>query len=175
MDGHMSSQEKCPIYPSMLKAYCSHCQGTTRGSVGNPTFSLKEAQFNGYPVVEVLKDGGAIHMWDSHFQFGQRKAEMLIACVDLLRDFWRSNGDEGDVFVPQLIENRRRGLRIRIYVEKHPDFERSDGETVERSWLRLQALPPDNEHIGLGVLKSRAICEVQDDLRGWLRRQGVPD
>jgi len=42
----MSGQEKCPIYPSMLKAYCSHCHGTGRGTVANPKFSLMEATFN---------------------------------------------------------------------------------------------------------------------------------
>ncbi len=42
----MSDQEKCPIYPSMLKAYCSHCQGTGRGTAAaNPKFSLMEATF----------------------------------------------------------------------------------------------------------------------------------
>jgi hypothetical protein len=161
--------------PSIPKAYCSHCQRTARGTSQNPRFSVKEGHFDGVPVIEVLKDGGSIHMWDSHFRFGQRKAEMLIACVELLRDFWMSNGDEGNVFLSQVVENRRRGLRVRIHVEKHPDFERSDGEMVERSWLRLQALPPDNEHMGLGVMKCRAICEVQEDLRKWLRKTGVLD
>jgi hypothetical protein len=58
-------------------------------------------------------------------------------------------------------------------VEKHPDFERSDGQTVEKSWLRLQALPPDHDHIGLGVMKCRALCELEDELKRWLRKQGV--
>jgi hypothetical protein len=154
----MSDQERCPIYPSMLKAYCSHCQGTGRGTTGKPKFSVREGTYNGYPVVEVLRDGAAIHVWDSHFQFGRRKAEMLLACIEVLRDFWKSNGDESDAFVPRVVENQRRRMRVQIFVEKHPDFERSDGQTIERSWLRLQALPPDDQHIGLGVMKCRAIC-----------------
>src|SRR6267378_2842802 len=104
----MSGQEKCPIYPSMLKAYCSHCQGTGRGTAANPKFSLREATFKGHPVAEILKDGASIHIWDDHFQFGRRKAEMLVACIDVLRDFWRSNGDEDDIFVPRVIENQGR-------------------------------------------------------------------
>jgi len=169
----MSDQEKCPIYPSMLKAYCSHCQGTGRGTAANPKFSLREATFKGHPVAEILKDGASIHMWDDHFQFGRRKAEMLVACIDVLRDFWRSNGDEDDIFVPRVIENQGRRLRIRTHVEKHPDFERSDGQTVEKSWLQLQALPPDDDHIGLGVLKCRAVCELEEELKRWLRKQRV--
>jgi hypothetical protein len=81
----MSDQEKCPIYPSMLKAYCSHCQGIGHGTAANPKFSLSEATFKGHPVVEILKDGASIHMWDDHFQFGRRKAEMLVACIDRTR------------------------------------------------------------------------------------------
>ena len=169
----MRDMEKCPLNSSMLKAYCSHCQGTAPGTRENPKFSLREAELDGCPVVEVLKNGGPIHLWNSHFQFGRRKAEMMIACVDLLRIFWKSKGDEENTFVPQVRENQRRGLLIRIQVEKHPDFERSDGEIVEHSWLRLQALPPDNEHIGLGALKCRAICEVENDLRRWLSSQGI--
>jgi hypothetical protein len=98
---------------------------------------------------------------------------MLVACIDVLRDFWRSNGDEDDIFVPRVIENQGRRLRIRTHVEKRPDFERSDGQTVEKSWLRLQALPPDDDHIGLGVMKCRAVCELEEELKRWLRKQGV--
>ena len=84
----MSDQEKCPIYSSMLKAYCSHCQGTGRGTAAaNPKSSLREATFKGHPVVEILKDGASIHIWDDQFQFGLRKAEMLVACIDVRRDF----------------------------------------------------------------------------------------
>lgn len=171
----MSDQERCPMYPSILKSQCSHCQGTASATPGSPKFSepkfsLKQVHFHGCPGVEILKDGGPVHGWDSQFQFGRRKAEMLIACIDLLRDFCKSDGDREGVFVPQVRENRGRGLRIRVYVEKRPDFERSDGVTVREPWLRLEALPPDDEHIGLGVMKCRAICEVEEDLRRWLRK-----
>ena len=110
-----------------------------------------------------------------HFRFGRRKAEILIACVALLREFGWSTDDERLAFKPQLIENQRRGLRIQIYVQMHPDFEYSTGATIERPWLCLRALPPDNDHVGLGMMKCRAICAVEKDLKHWLQRQGVPD
>lgn len=169
----MAENDKCPLFPSILRIYCSHCQGTARGTRNNPKFSIKRDHFEGFPVIEILKDGGAIHMWDSHFRFGLRKAEVLISCIDVLCDFWRSNGYEEKTFVPRVIENRRRRLAVRIYVELHPDFERSDGETIDRPWLHLQALPPDKEHIGLGVMKCRAVCEVQDDIKEWLGEHGL--
>ena len=165
----MASEERCPKNPSMLKAYCSHCQGTALGTEANPRFSIKESYFDGFPVVEVLKNGGPVHVYDSSFRFGVRKALMLLACTDVLRDFWHSTEDERLAFRPRLIEDKRHGLRVQIYVEMHPDFELSTGATVERPWLRLNALPPDKEHIGLGMMKCRAICEVKEDLKGWLR------
>ena len=72
----------------------------------NPT--LGRQPLKAILVAEILKDGASIHIWDDHFQFGRRKAEMLVACIDVLRDFWRSNGDEDDIFVPRVIENQGR-------------------------------------------------------------------
>ncbi len=187
--GH--GEERCPKYPSMLKAYCSHCQGLERGTADNPQFSLKEDHLDGWPVVEVLKNGGPVGWWDGHFQFGQRKAEMLVACMDILRKFWLSTDDERRAFAPQLVENERRGLRIQVSVEMHPNFELSTGPTIDRPYLLLRALPPDDDQIGLGVTKCRAICAVEEHVEKWLvkqqvrrleervkqlpRKQGVPD
>lgn len=169
----MDDRERCPKNPSMLKAYCSHCQGTQRGTMDNPTYSIKEGLYHGFPVVEVLKNGGSVHMWDSHFRFGLRKAEMLIACSTILREFGWATDDERLAFKSQLIENQRRGLRIQVYIVMHPEFEHSSGETIERPWLRLEALPPDKDHIGLGMIKCRAISAVEADLKRWLARHGV--
>jgi len=169
------NQERCPKNPSMLKAYCAHCQGTERGTAQNPRFSLKEGTYCGYPVIEVLKNGGQVTISDSHFRFGVRKAEMLAASMALLRAFWRSTDAERLHFKPQIIESRLRNLRINVFVEMHPDFELSDGRPIDRPWLRLQALPPDKDHIGLGATKCRAICEVEVELRRWLQKQGLPD
>jgi len=80
----MVGEERCAKYPSMLKVFCSHCQGTILGTRDNPIFSLKEDWYNGFPVVEVLKNGGPIHVYDRNFRFGTRKAQMIIACVEVL-------------------------------------------------------------------------------------------
>ena len=61
-------------------------------------------------------------------------------------------------------------LRVRVFVIWHPCFERSDGEPVDRPYLHLEALPPNSGEIGLGVIKCRAIYELQDELRQWLSR-----
>jgi hypothetical protein len=168
----MPTSETCPLYPSMLKQYCSHCQGTSRATRNNPRFSVKRDSFDGAPMIEIFKDGGAIHLWDSHFRFGLRKAEIVVTCIDVLREFWRSDGAE---FTPRVVANPHRGLRVRVFVELHLDFERSDGELVDRPWLHLQSLTFGNTPtIGLGLLKCRAICEVEADIRTWLCEYGLP-
>ena len=60
----MPDDERCPLNPSLRKIECSHCQGPPRGTHDNPVFSLEEGFFNGFPVVEVLKNGGPVHAWD---------------------------------------------------------------------------------------------------------------
>jgi hypothetical protein len=172
-DDDMPDQEKCPINPSMPKAYCSHCKVPEGGMERNPRFSIRESRFRGNPIVEVLKNGGPIHMWDKHFRFGLRKAEMLLSCIELIREFGSSTDERRLAFQPRVVENQRRGLSIQISVEMYADFEHSSGERVDRPWLCLQALPPDTEHIGIGALKCQAICAVQDDLEAWLRKHRI--
>ena len=169
----MPSEERCPKNPSMPKAYCSHCQGTERGTVSNPKFSIRASYFEGCPVVEVLKDGGPVHKYDDHFRFGIRKAQMLLACVEVLREFWQSTEEQRLAFKPRLIEDQRTRLQVSIFVEMHPDFEYSTGQTVDRPWLRLKVLSFDKEHIGLGMIKCRAVCAVKEDLQRWLKKEGA--
>jgi hypothetical protein len=154
----------------MLKAFCSHCQGLKFGTRENPLFSLREGTYEGYAVVEVLKDGGPVHGYDSNFRFGVRKAQIIVTCLEVLRDFWHASEKARLRFEPRLIQDHDYGLRIQISIEMHPEFELSNGLTVNRPWLRLQALPPDKEHLGLGAIKCRALCAVAPDLVSWLRR-----
>lgn len=171
----MDERERCPKYPSMLKTHCSHCQGTAPGTGEKPRFSLKHGHSHRFPTVEILKNGGPVHVWDKHFRFGPRKAEIIIACVAQLRGFWHSTEDQRLAFEPQVIENQRRGLHIQVFMEMQPDFEHSTGLIIERPWLSLQALRPDSVRIGLGPMKCRAICAVESDLRDWLRECGIPE
>jgi len=156
-------EERCPKYPSMLKSECSHCQGMVRGTASNPHFSLREFEYEGYPMVEVLKNGGQDTPWDEHFQFGERKAEMLIACIDVLRKFWRSTDDQRRAFPPQVVE--KSGLRIQVNVET--EFVHS-GERIYCPFLRLETLSPPAVVKGLGAKKCEAICAVENDLNKWL-------
>ena len=80
----------------------------------------------------------------------------------------RNNARPKLAFRPRVAENRATRLSVEIFVEMQPDFEYSTGQTIDRPWLCLQALPPDHLRIGLGEMKCRAICAVEKDLEVWL-------
>jgi hypothetical protein len=140
----------------------------------NPSdcFSLKEGHFNGHPIIEVLKNGGPVHPFDRHFRFGVRKAQMMLACVNILGEFWRADRGEKLRFETQEITDDRHGVQVRISVEMNPYFIYSTGVRIETPWLHLEALRPPNEHIGLGSSKCRAIFTVKKGLEDWLQQQG---
>lgn len=165
--------ERCPKYPSLPREFCSHCQGTSLGTAENPRFSIKEDfdGAHGYPVLEVLKNGGPIHVRDSHFRFGRRKAEMLLASLPAVREFGWCTEEKRLAFESRIIQDQEFSLVMRVYVEMFPDFEYSTGETIERPWLCLQAMPPETARLGLGMMKCRAVWEAREPLRDWVRRQ----
>lgn len=160
----------------MPKAYCSHCQGAERGTSENAKFSIKELYPNGRPMVEVLKNGGPIHPFGNRFVLDVRKVQLLLSCLPVLSKFYHSSDAERNCFEQELIEDRRFNCKVLIYVEPRQKFQRSTGEVIERPWLMLDELSESNirqTHIGLGALRCRAICEVQQDLRYWLGRVGI--
>jgi hypothetical protein len=95
------AEERCPLNPSMYKRECSHCQGTARGTSQNPNFSAVESFYNGSPVIEVLKNGAAIHAYDLHFRFGCRKARIILACLPEVFAVMNPNFVRGDELIEQ--------------------------------------------------------------------------
>jgi hypothetical protein len=160
--------EYCQKFPSIPKLFCAHCQGTVRATAEHPQFSIVETSYCGYPVIEVLKNGGPIHAHDQHFRFGRRKVEMLLAAMPAIHDFRWCSDEDRLRFEPRLIRDDRGRLGVRIYVEAYPEFEYSTGEIIYRPWLRLDS---GDVHLGLGVMKCWAVWSVRDELRSWLDAQ----
>jgi hypothetical protein len=138
----------------------------------NPEFSIKEDfdEVHGYPVIEILRNGAQIHEYDRHFRFGRRKAKMVLACLPALKKFAWPSDDENLRFQEETFPVPDLGIRVRVFVEVHPDFTRSTGEQITEPWLRLQTVPYDELHLGLGRMKCRAVWSVQDQLRDWMNR-----
>lgn len=166
------TEDRCPKNPSLPRAWCSHCQGFVRGTAQNPHFSIKADLYKGSPVVEVLKNGGPIHPWDSHWVLNRLKVRMILASMKLLRRFWQAADDDERIALDgQFVQNEE--LRIRVCVKMHEDFEDSKGVTVERPWLFLEASPPYKEDVGLGMAKCRAVSATERELAEWLQRYTV--
>lgn len=157
----------------MRVEFCSHCQGRTPVFADSPRYSVVPAfdDVHGFPIIEVLKNGGPVHRYDSHFRFGRRKAELIVACVPLLRDFGWATDEERLRFEPVTVLDETRRKEVHVSVEMQPDFEYSTGETVNRPWLRLAAANFEKVRIGLGVTKCRALWTVRDELKAWVDRQ----
>ena len=75
-------------------------------------------------------------------------------------------------FKPRVFVMPRSRTPILVYVEMHEDFEYSTGELIQQPWLLFQELPSREVHLGLGVMKSKAVWSVQDELADWLARHG---
>jgi hypothetical protein len=164
------AEERCPLNSSMYKRYCSHCQGTARGTSQNPIFSVAESLYYGSPVIEVLKNGAAIHAYDAHFRFGCRKARIILACLPALKRFgWPSSEKDRTEFEPQTFTENQLGVTIEVFAVMNPNFVGGD-ELIEQYWLDLRELPSLEIHKGLGVMKCRAVWSVQDEIRAWLAR-----
>jgi len=163
--------ETCERFPSFYQRDCAHCRGTARGTEQNPNFSLVEVHKNGFPLVEILKNGGQIHRFDSHFRFGCRVARILLASLPALKTFaWPSSAKDRSEFEPQIFRESKLGIEIEVFVEMNPNFVVYD-ELIEKYWLNLKELPTGEIHKGVGVMKCKAVCSVQDELRKWLARR----
>src|SRR5271165_674445 len=149
----------------MLREYCSHCKGQARGTEQNPNFSIIESFYRGNPAIEVLKNGGPVHRHDEHFQFGCRKARILIACLPALKIFgWPSNAEDRTNFQAQIFTESHLGISIEVFATTNPNFVLSSGELIDRYWLDLREMPSLEIHKGLGVMKCRAVWSVQDQI-----------
>ena len=114
-------------------------------------------------MVEIRKDGKPIHAHDREFQFTPVTARMLVDCIEVIRWFAEASEKERDEFRGKLVDGR-------ILVTTYMDFETSDGTKVERPYLQLQSLSGNDMRRGLGVMKCRAICELENELRHWIQK-----
>lgn len=85
----------------------------------------------------------------------------MVACIPVLREFWQATDQERLSFADRRVEDDGGTVRIQICVKMHPDFEHSTGKTIHCPWLPLIGLQPVSVDIGLGAIKCRAICEVE--------------
>src|SRR5437588_4522291 len=142
---------------------CSHCNRS-------PRYEQRPFIFEGNRMVEILRNGGPIHPYDSHFQFGTKKAELILAALPVIKEFATNTQEDGTTTVTSReVVDEFAGLSFRVWVEMHSDFVDSTGTRIQRPWLQVEALSADSDRrIGLGVQKAKALCAIAKELRDWV-------
>ena len=172
--GLVNIEEPCPINPSMQKRFCSHCNPPSapppRGVHGtDTTHSIREDSYEGYPTIELLANGGPIHFsGKGRLTFGIRKAKMLLACLEPIKEFaFASDDNERRRFKDRSIQEGPNSIIVSIHYE--PDFELSSGVRVNKPYLKCE-LPGTDTVKGLGAMKCRALWELREEIGEWLAR-----
>ena len=161
------SRTPCPLHPSLAR-FCA-CRTSTRGTGLSPIFSVRESEYQGYPVIELLKNGGPIHKFDQHFRFGVRKAEMFLACLKSIKEFAYGTDEERRRF--QSRTEQEGPQAILVYVEFRHYFDWSTGQRVEQPWLRLQSGHGYWPRVkDIGAMKCRAIWILREQIGEWFSR-----
>lgn len=151
----------CPLHPSM-GPYCACLYGKTDVPVQGtePHYSIEYCDFNGYPGVRILKNNGPIHAYDEHFQFGVRKAHLLLRGMSIISSFLTDPDKVLSNFVEPLVSGD-------MQISAYRDFERSSGQVIEKRWLKFEYLS-DGVGIGLGAGRCRAVWSVRKELEAWM-------
>ena len=138
-----------------------------------PKYELRFSFFKGYPMVEVLKEGGPIHPYDRHFKFGLEKAALLLAALPIIEKF--ADNNDARIATVKMPLDKLTGRTMQVRVGTKSDFIHSSGETINRRWLSIDTLPMGSgASIGVGVNKAKGVCAVALELRAWVRRGGAP-
>ena len=158
----------------MQKRFCSHCNPPSapppRGVHGaDTTYSIRKGFYEGYPTIELLANGGPIHFsGNGRLRFGTRKAKMLLACLEPIKEFaFASDDTERRRFKDRSIQEGPNSIIVSIHYEQ--DFELSSGVRVDKPYLKCE-LPGTDTVKGLGAMKCRALWELREEIGEWLAR-----
>src|SRR5687768_16051500 len=135
---------------------CGHCKRPT-----GHTFEIRRGSHKGSPIVEILKDGGPVHPFDSHFEFGREKARLLLTALPIIKDFIEA----GDAFrlEEQVVGDGGEAHGVIAWVKLEPEFVHSSGQTIHRPYLCLRGQNTWAE-IGIGYEKAKAIQALADEV-----------
>lgn len=132
-----------------------------------PPFSTVISEYEGNPMLVVLCNGqpwGATYPTDPEFQFGKKKARMILAIRGLLDQFSRTEGQDA-AQIHQVIATIP-GLTQPLMVKGFAGFESRNGHYIQQPYLQLES---GRTRLGLGVNKAHALLFVWADLEAFAR------
>jgi len=142
---------------------------------GQHVFSTRLGHLHGHAYLEVLVDGRPwieVFGWDEHFEFGCRKARLIVGAQPLIRRFVRSQGM--DPPFGQAIQVTTEGASITCVT--YPRF-RIRGLWIDLPYMELWH---GTTSIGLGLTKADALLGLNVQVREfvaihcWRVQSGLP-
>lgn len=131
-------------------------------------YSSKEGSYKGNPVMEVLINGdiwGSEFNYDEHFRFGRRKAMLIDVAMDLIEEFYNSDGRKPPLEDPKEIYELKYGMKV--ICNRHDEFTISNGKTIENPYLELKA---SDTSISFGLQKARALLDLEEEIKRFINR-----
>ena len=152
----MPSEDRCRH--GMIRTQCHICQAP-------PEYEMKEDIYKGNPIVELFHNGGPIHERDAHFRFGEKKAKLFLACMDIVKELAATQGDEMPDIKNQKVIDAVSGDTISVELKREIDL--SNNRRLKIPWVHLQSGKYSNLDIGFGRRKAKAIVALRRQLAAW--------
>lgn len=152
----------CDLYPSMPKAFCSHCHPTAMRAAGPvyPMYSTVRTVTDRYgELIEVLYFGGPVTVYDRHFRFGWRRARLIVESLAAVREFVAACEEGRFSLSTSTIQSPTFGS---IAARFQGGFFHSSGDYIDGPFLQLEGA--DGTRKGFGYLKALAVIGVIEDL-----------
>ena len=130
-------------------------------------FTIKRSRFHGSPTIEILKDGEPF--WEDlpsakkHFTFGVKKAILLLGCIDEIKNFVDSKGENPVTFKPIGVKSQK--WKTECELRRYDGFKRF-GAWAERPYLEIQS----ETTIRFGLLKAEAILLLQVEIQNFVMK-----
>jgi hypothetical protein len=130
-------------------------------------YSLKESIYKGHPVIIPLKEGKAILPIDQDFQFGIKKAIILMECIDIIRDFIsfqdgvKLDESEKSIFVNDIL------IKYNFENSFIGKYGKKVNKPIVHFWWKTKY---GGDGIRFGKEKAKAIYYLQAEIRKWIER-----
>ena len=117
--------------------------------------------YKGNPTIEILNDDGPFNkVTRKRFMFGRNKAQMLLDCIEVLKQFAFANDAERQNFkVPDHLQSRIK-LKSNFTVT---------GSLINEPYLQFEEGNRSLE-LGIGAKRCQAIWELRGEIEDWVKK-----
>ena len=136
-------------------------------------YSVIESNFKGHPVIEILKNDkefGAEFPSDQNFKFGVNKAKMIVAAMDIIKQFYNSKAKLPKT--GESIKIKDDNIEFHFYCTKYDEFEFGGHKKIHKPYLELDA---EFTKISFGLVKTNALIELEEEIKEFAKKDRKKD